>query len=69
MGPGLASGWGESPAGAARLDDDDEMASVAKSRDELDGILILFYDDQQNITVEAIIWRTRWYTKVICGIK
>jgi hypothetical protein len=29
-----------SPAGAARLDDDDEMARVARRIDELEGIFI-----------------------------
>jgi hypothetical protein len=32
--------------GAARLEDEDEMASVAKMIEELEGIFIVIYDQQ-----------------------
>jgi hypothetical protein len=43
--PEMESGAEASPAGAARLDED-EMARVAKRIEELEGIFIVIYDQQ-----------------------
>jgi len=49
--PDTASEEWASAVGAARLDDDEEMARVAKMIDELEGIFIVIYDDQQYIAM------------------
>jgi hypothetical protein len=53
--PDTASEEWASAVGAASLDDDEEMARVARMIDELDGIFIVI-DDQQYIAMILVLW-------------